>query len=166
MKRLTWIAILIAVAALAGCTGQGETPEPEFVPVSGAEDDAYQTAVYAQARAEWELQAAQGDPQSQRQLGVMYLLGHGIDADYALALEWFNKAAAQGEDIAQYQLGFMYAEAKGVDRNNVQAHMWYSLAAQQGNENARIRLEELTGQMTAGEIAEAQKLADEWTPTL
>ncbi len=166
MKRLTWIAILIAVAALAGCTGQPQEEEPQVVPVSGPEDDAYQTAVFAKARTEWEEQAAQGDIEAQRQLGVMYLLGHGIDADYALALEWFNKAAAQGEHIAQYQLGVMYAEGKGVDQSNVQAHMWYSLAVQQGNPSARIRLDELTGQMTAAEIAEGQELADAWTPTL
>ncbi len=164
MKRLTRIAILIAVAALAGCTGQEE--KPRVLPVSGPEDDAYQTAVFAQARAEWELKAGQGDMQSQRQLGVMYLLGQGIDPDYDLALEWFNKAAAQGEHIAQYQLGVMYAEGKGVDQSNVQAHMWYSLAVQQGNPSARIRLDELTEQMTAAEIAEGQELADAWTPTL
>ena len=164
MKRLAWIAILIAVAALAGCTGQEE--KPRVLPVSGPEDDAYQTAVFARARAEWEEQAAQGDMQSQRQLGVMYLLGQGIDPDYEMALEWFNKAAAQGEDIAQYQLGRMCAEGKGVAQSNVQAHMWYSLAAQQGNPSARIRLDELTEQMTAAEIADAQKLVDEWTPTL
>ncbi len=33
MKRLTWIAILIAVAALAGCTEQQEQ-KPQVVPVS------------------------------------------------------------------------------------------------------------------------------------
>ena len=96
----------------------------------------------------------------------MYLLGQGIDPDYDMALEWFNKAAAQGEDIAQYQLGVMYADGKGVAQSNVQAHMWYSLSAQQGNGNARIRLDELTEQMTAEEIADGQRLADEWTPTL
>ena len=165
MKRLTWIAILIAVAVLAGCTGQPEE-KPKVVPASGPEDDAYQTAVYADARAEWEVKAAQGDMQSQRMLGVMYLLGQGIDPDYDMALEWFNKAAAQGEDIAQQQLGWMYAEGKGVDQSNLQAHMWYSLSAQQGNPSARIRLDELTEQMTAAEIAEAQGLADEWTPNL
>ena len=165
MKRLTWIAILIAVAALAGCGGQPVEEEPKVVPVSGPEDDAYQTAVFAQARAEWEQKAALGDMDSQRQLGVMYLLGQGIDADYAVALDWFNKAAAQGEHIAQYQLGVMYAEGKGVEQNNVQAHMWYSLSVQQGNPSARIRLDELTAQMTAAEIAEGQELADAWTPT-
>ena len=165
MRRLTWIAILIAVAALAGCTGQGQD-EPKVVPVSGPEDDAYQTAVFAQSRAEWEVSAAQGDVESQRKLGVMYLLGQGLDPDYDMALEWFHKAAAQGEDIAQYQLGFMYAEGKGMEPNHVQAHMWFSLADKQGNANARVRLEALTELMTATEIAEAQKLADEWTPTL
>ena len=164
MKRLAWIGILIAVAALAGCTAQDE--KPKATPVSAAEDDAYQTAVFAEARAKWEVKAAQGDIQSQRQLGVMYLLGQGIDTDYAMALEWFNKAAAQGEDIAQYQLGIMYADGKGVAQSNVQAHMWYSLAAQQGNGSARAHLDELTEQMTAEEIAEAQGLADDWTPTL
>lgn len=165
MKRLIWIAILVTVAALAGCSGQQEQ-KPQVVPVSGPEDDAYQTAVYAQARAEWEEKAAQGDMQSQRQLGVMYLLGQGIDPDYELAIDWFNKAAAQGEDIAQYQLGFIYAEGKGVEPNNVEAHMWFSLAAEQGNANARIRLDALTTEMTTEEIADAQKLADEWTPTI
>ncbi len=166
MKRLAWIAILIAVAALAGCTGQPQEEEPQVVPVSGPEDDAYQTAVFAKARTEWEEQAAQGDIEAQRQLGVMYLLGQGIDPDYAMALEWFHKSAAQGEDIAQYQLGVMYADGKGVAQNNVQAHMWYSLSAQQGNEYALRHLDELTEQMTAEEIADAQKLADEWAPTL
>ena len=51
-----------------------------------------------------------------------------------------------------------------MDQSNVQAHMWYSLAVQQGNPSARIRLDELTGQMTAAEIAEGQELADAWTP--
>ena len=164
MRRLTWIVILIAVAALAGCTGQDQNKK--FVPVSNSEDDAYQTAVFAQARAEWEMKAAQGDIVSQRELGVMYLLGQGLDPDYAMALEWFNKAAAQGEDIAQYQLGMMWAAGKGVAQSNVQAHMWFSLAVRQGNGNARVHLDELTEQMTAAEIADAQKLADEWTPTI
>ncbi len=165
MKLRRWIMILFAASMLVGCGSQPERLKE--VPVSSSgEEDAYQTSVFAQSRAEWEQQAAQGDMTSQRKLGVMYLLGQGIDTDYDMALEWFNKAAAQGEDIAQYQLGRMCAEGKGVAQSNVQAHMWYSLAAQQGNESARSHLDELTEQMTAAEIGDAQKLADEWTPTL
>ena len=164
MKLRRWIMILFAVSTLVGCGSQPESQKE--VPVSSGEEDAYQTSVFAQSRAEWEQQAAQGDMTSQRKLGVMYLLGQGLDVDYDRALEYFNQAAGQGEDIAQYQLGMMHAAGKGVTESNVQAHMWFGLAARQGNAYAQKHLDTLAEQMTAAEIGEAQKLADAWEPTL
>ena len=150
MKLRKWIMILFAASMLVGCGSQPESLKE--VPVSSGEEDAYQTSVFAQSRAEWEQQAAQGDMTSQRKLGVMYLLGQGLDVDYAKALEYFNQAAGQGEDIAQYQLGMMHAEGKGVTESNVQAHMWFGLAARQGNAYAQKHLDTLAEQMTAVEI--------------
>jgi hypothetical protein len=42
--------------------------------------------------------------------------------------------------------------------------MWFSLAAAQGSELAGAFLSELTKQMTAAQLAEAQRLAREWKP--
>ena len=81
MKLPRWIMILFAASMLVGCGSQPERLKE--VPVSSGEEDAYQTSVFAQSRAEWEQQAAQGDMTSQRKLGVMYLLGQGLDVDYA-----------------------------------------------------------------------------------
>ena len=162
MKRVIWFAVLIALATLVGCSS-GEPEGPETVPVSSG-DDPFQTATFAGARAEWEQLAELGDPEAQRKLGLAYYLGQGIDPNYAVALDWFNKAAAQGEDIAQMTLGVMHVEGQGVERDNVRAHMWLSLSAQAGNPNALIRLEELAATMSEEDVAAAQKLAQEWTP--
>ena len=164
MKRLTWTVVLMAVLALFGC-GDKPADEPETIEVTIGEEDAYQTAVFAQQRAEWEVLAEQGDARSQRQLGIMYYLGQGIDIDYATAAKWLSKAAEQGDDVGQLTLGVMYSEGHGVPQNNVTAHMWFTLSAQQGNPSARIRLDELTPLMKEEEIAEAQKLAEDWKPS-
>ena len=91
-------------------------------------------------------------------------LGQGIDPDYPEAYAWFSKAAAQGEDIAQLTLGVMYTEGQGIPQDTVHAHKWLSLSAAQGNPSAASRLEKLVAEMSAEQITEAQKLAEEWTP--
>ena len=55
----------------------------------------------------------------------------------------------------------------GVPQDNLVSYMWYSLAVQ-GNLGSRYSVSEsLEGHqkiMTLAQIAEAQKLAQEWTP--
>jgi TPR repeat protein len=154
---------MIAVLALIGC-GEPVKDEPQqFIATEG--EDAYQTAVFAEQRAKWQALAEQGDARSQAQLGMMYYLGQGIDVDYAVAHEWLTKAAVQGDAVAQMTLGVMNREGHGVPQNNVRAHMWLSISAQQGNPNASIHLEGLAPKMSEDEIAEAQKLAEEWKPS-
>jgi len=165
VKRQTWAIALIAMTALVGCGGKSGDEPTKIVAVEGGEEDAYQTAVFAEQKIKWEALALQGDAPSQRQLGVMYYLGQGMEPDYELAFSWLSKAADQGEDVAQVFLGVMHVEGQGVPQNNVVAHMWFSLSAQQGNKNARIRLDALIPQLTPEEIAEAETLAENWKPS-
>ncbi len=44
----------------------------------------------------------------------------------------------------------------------IDAHKWFNLAAMQGNQEARIYRAELSNEMTAEEIAEAQRRAREY----
>lgn len=161
MKRLIWTVGLVAALGLFGCGG-GSDDDVKQLQVSSSEEDAYQTAVFAQQRAEWETLAEQGDPRSQRQLGIMYYLGQGIDIDHAEAANWMSKAAEQGDDVAQLTLGVMYVEGHGVPQSDVTAHMWFSLAARQNNPSAQMRLDDLVADMEQDQIAEATQLADEW----
>ena len=78
--------------------------------------------------------------------------------------------ADQGNSYAQFHLGDMYNNGEVVQQDYVQAHMWYSLAdagylASKNQERlqANIKLAIVVAKMTPDQIAEAQRLAREWT---
>ncbi len=108
--------------------------------------------------------AEQGDSDAQTNLGSLYLLGDRIPQDYTEALKWLLAAASQGNPAAQTKLGIMYEDGHGVPQDRVQAHMWFSLAAAEGSELAEAFRDALTKEMTPVQIAQAQRLAHEWTP--
>lgn len=71
-------------------------------------------------------------------------------------------AAQTGAPDALFELGMLYATGRDVDADLVVAHKWFNLAAARGNESARTYRVELSREMSADQIAEAQKLAREW----
>ncbi len=125
--------------------------------------DAYDREDYATALKEWRPLAEQGQAEAQYNLGVMYQLGLGVPQDDQEAIRWYRLAAEQGDASAQFKLGLMYAKGQGVAQNYIQAYMWETLAAAQGNENAAKGLEILEKKMSPAQLAEAQRLAGEWT---
>ena len=84
--------------------------------------------------------AAQGQPDAQYNLGVMYREGHGVPQDYGEALKWLRLAAVQGHVEAQANLGVMYAMGLGVPQDYTEAVKWYRLAAEQGDPGAQHNL--------------------------
>ena len=55
-----------------------------------------------------------------------------------------------------------YCLGRDVEQNNVIAHKWLNLAALKGNDTAKQYRLELAREMSAGEIAEAQRQARAW----
>ncbi len=92
----------------------------------------------------------------------------GVEAynrgDYATALKEWRPLAEQGDAVAQYFLAHMYENGQGVPQDDVQARMWLNLAAAQGNKTARKMRGILAQKMTPAQLADAQRLAREWTP--
>jgi len=71
--------------------------------------------------------------------------------------------ADSGDCNAYYELGVAYsAGADGVDVDLIQAHKWFNLAALKGNERGQECRAEIAGEMSAREIAEAQRQARSW----
>ena len=71
--------------------------------------------------------------------------------------------AAQGNADACYDLGIVYSSGSGgIDIDLVQAHKWFNLAAMAGNERGQECRAEVAWDMTAREIAEAQRQARAW----
>ncbi len=72
-------------------------------------------------------------------------------------------AAADGDINAYYDLGVAYSTGShGVNCDLVEAHKWFNLAAAQGHEAASWCRADVSDEMTAREIAEAQRRAREW----
>lgn len=66
---------------------------------------------------------------------------------------------------ALFTLGIAYSTGQGVPLNLIEAHKWFNLAALKGNEPARQWRSDLAREMSADQIAEAQRQAREWLRT-
>ena len=72
-------------------------------------------------------------------------------------------AAAQGDISAYYDLGVAYSTGShGVDCDLIEAHKWFNLAAVGGHAEAQLCRADISDEMTAREVAEAQRRAREW----
>ena len=79
-----------------------------------------------------------------------------------LAFKGFSELAEKGSSISQYFLGIMCLEGLGVLQDYLKAHMWFNIAASSGHKKARNQLENLTRQLGAEQVVDAQKLAKDW----
>jgi TPR repeat protein len=71
--------------------------------------------------------------------------------------------AARGDMDACYDLGMVYSSgAAGIDIDLIEAHKWFNLAAVAGSEAAQACRSEIAEDMSAREIAEAQRAARAW----
>ncbi len=71
--------------------------------------------------------------------------------------------AANGSSDACFELGIAYSSGSGgVEIDLVQAHKWFNLSAMSGSERAQECRAEVSDEMTAREIAEAQRQARAW----
>jgi len=59
-----------------------------------------------------------------------------------------------------FELGLMFCQGQGQDY--VAAHKWFNLAALKGSEEAKLHRSELSREMTAAEVHEAQRQARAW----
>lgn len=72
-------------------------------------------------------------------------------------------AAAAGDSAAYFDLGVIFSTGShGMEADLVEAHKWFNLAASQGHEEAAWCRADIADEMTAREVAEAQRRAREW----
>ncbi len=72
-------------------------------------------------------------------------------------------AAAQGDISAYFDLGVAYSTGShGAEVDLIEAHKWFNLAALSGHEESQMCRADISLEMTAREIAEAQRRARGW----
>lgn len=81
----------------------------------------------------------------------------------AFLIESRLSEAAQGSSNAYFDLGMIYSSgSEGIDVDLIEAHKWFNLAALSGHDESKICRAEISLEMTAREIAEAQREARSW----
>lgn len=71
--------------------------------------------------------------------------------------------AGRGDAGACYDLGVAYSTgSNGAPCDLIEAHKWFNLAAARGHEEAAHCRADISEEMTAREIAEAQRRARQW----
>jgi len=89
-------------------------------------------------------------------------MGHSLKAGTFLN-ESRIADAARGDVKALYELGVAYSTGTGgVEIDFVEAHKWFNLAALNGSALAQECRADIAEDMTAREIAEAQRQARAW----
>ncbi len=72
-------------------------------------------------------------------------------------------AAATGDHSIYYELGVAFSTGShGAECDLIEAHKWFNLATVGGHEEAQHCRAEVADEMTAREIAEAQRRARQW----
>ncbi len=109
---------------------------------------------------QWYRKAAdRGDGIAQNNLALMLAQGRGTGRNDTEAVQWFRRAAQQGVPGAQTNLGLLLAQGRGAPADPVEALKWFLLAAAQGHASAIKDRDLLQPELTAEQIAEAQKRA-------
>lgn len=87
--------------------------------------------------------------------------GDGSQVDLLMAA--CLAAATQGDSNAYFDLGVAFSTGShGLDCDLIEAHKWFNLAAVAGHDEAQLCRADISEEMTAREIAEAQRRAREW----
>jgi TPR repeat protein len=73
-------------------------------------------------------------------LGQFYAEGWGVEKDYTLSIDYYQKSAIVGNIDALYQLGVMYENGQGVVPDKETAISYYNRASELGNSESQFRL--------------------------
>ncbi|GAB5348943.1 SEL1-like repeat protein [Alteriqipengyuania sp. 357] len=80
-----------------------------------------------------------------------------------LAIARLIAAAAEGDTQACFELGVVWSTGgHGLACDLIEAHQWFNLAAAKGHQEAAWCRADISDEMTAREIAEAQRRARQW----
>ena len=81
---------------------------------------------------------------------------------YREAAEAAGMIPAQASGEAYYELGMMYASGRAMPIDLVAAHKWFNIAVARGFRAAADRRAELAREMSAADVAAAQREARLW----
>ncbi len=101
-------------------------------------------------------------------LSLLYAKGRGVPQDVNHAGHWYNGANVKGlAGDAQQAIAYLYLNGSPVPQSSVYAYFWLTLSLNSKSEGVRRGVDDATlniikEQLTPSQLAEAQRLVDEW----
>ncbi|MDQ2767317.1 MAG: PEGA domain-containing protein [Gemmatimonadota bacterium] len=141
-QTFDWSPVLAVSKSVASAPAPAPTSAPLSPPKSSSPNclNSYSDKNYPAALLACTREANAGNQQAQRNLGVIYDQGLGVNKDPAQAALWFRKAAETGNRDATFQLATMYESGRGVPQDQKQAINWYRKAALLGDADSQVKL--------------------------
>ncbi len=124
------------------------------------------TRIVERAVSWYEVAAKAGVPSAQFKLANAYFAGAGIARDPVQALAWYGRAAQQGLPEAENAFGVMLMGGVAGAPDAMEGYKWLLLAEAGGYPDARVVREKAKGQISPKDVAQAEKLAKAFKPTL
>lgn len=163
-------AVLACVLLLCTAPAPAETLYNQGV-------EAWRIKDYAQARKHWEQSLVEGGPdEALNNLAYLYYYGLGGESRPGKAVELWRKGAVLAVSEAQWHLGQAYIDGLAVEANLPKAYAWFQCAIatatkrlaedhveQEIAESAKTSLAKLEPHLTSSELAEGQRLAEQFT---
>jgi TPR repeat protein len=112
----------------------------------------------------YEAAALQGNRKAMHDLAVAYAEGLGGVKRPSEAVRWFARASSLGYVDSEFNLAVLYERGDGVPQSLVDAFKWYAIAGAQGDAESKLRLDALRTQLSAEDLAAAQRAADAFHP--
>jgi AcrR family transcriptional regulator len=112
----------------------------------------------------YEASALQGNRKAMHDLAIAYAEGLGGVKSPSEAVRWFARAANLGYVDSQFNLAVLYERGDGVPQSLLDAFKWYAIAGAQGDAESKLRLDALRTQLSADNLAAAQRAANAFRP--
>ncbi len=130
-----------SASAAAGAPARSDAPAAaSAAPEAKSCQDAFDAKAWSTAATLCATEARAGKSAAQRNLGVMYDRGVGVERDPARAAQWLRSAAESGNRDAAFQLGAMYENGRGVAADAARAVSWYRRAALLGDRESQVEV--------------------------
>jgi len=142
-QSVDWSPTMEAAKIVASVPAPAPAPPTSTPPRSSATPNcfnAYSDKNWAVALLSCTREANAGNQPAQRNLGVIYEQGLGVNKDPAQAAIWFRRAAETGNRDAIFQLATMYEQGRGVPQDQKQALDWYRKAALLGDADSQVKI--------------------------
>ncbi len=161
------VSMLVGCAALlwvsTSAVAQSESPDYEGWTAEEIGRDLARRAQEGDPEAEFFILltvANEGHAGAQHNIGMFYLIGHGVEVDHTQAARWLYKASVQGAADSQFFLSSLYYDGKGVAKDVDMAHMWAAISDYNGYEHAKELKMDIQGWMGFSSIGESHQRAD------